>query len=107
MKSKGDVNAQKMRRYYRHRKIVDDYRKNHPCMVCGDSNYWRLDFHHIDPNTKEMCVSKMLHLSKTRFIREIQKCIVLCANCHRDVHYKKSEKYFEIKKEILPLFPEI
>lgn len=41
-----------------------------------------LDFHHIDPSTKLHEPARIL-LSPKQFCKEISKCILLCANCHR------------------------
>jgi hypothetical protein len=45
------------------------------------------EFHHIDPKTKDRDPSKMLSLSKENLILELNKCILLCANCHRLEHH--------------------
>jgi hypothetical protein len=46
-----------------------------------------LDFHHIDPAKKEFDLSQM-RLSKMneKIKDELDKCLLLCANCHREVH---------------------
>jgi hypothetical protein len=57
------------------------------CIRCGESEYVALDFHHIDPNIKESNVSKLLAGASTkRMLKEIEKCVVICANCHRKLH---------------------
>lgn len=48
--------------------------KKHPCA---------LDFDHIDPTTKKRDVSKMHTTNLETLAREMAKCQVLCANCHR------------------------
>lgn len=59
------------------------------CIRCDESRHWVLDFHHRDPTEKEASVSRVLRGgSKQRVLDEIAKCDVLCANCHRDEHYK-------------------
>ena len=56
----------------------------HPCVDCGESDPIVLDFDHIDPATKLFCVGTMLSRQATPAIRrEIEKCEVRCANCHR------------------------
>ena len=45
------------------------------------------EFHHTDPNTKENDPSKMLQLSLVRLQAELDKCVLLCANCHRLHHH--------------------
>lgn len=59
------------------------------CKECGENHPACLDFHHKDPAEKEAGVARLLHdtRSKNRLLREIAKCEVLCANCHRKHHY--------------------
>ena len=59
------------------------------CQKCGEKREYTLDFHHIDPNEKESDIVRMTS-NKYRIdkvLDEIAKCIVLCANCHREFHY--------------------
>lgn len=57
------------------------------CQICSESEEICLDFHHLDPSSKEDGVSKLLDRgSKDRIIQEVNKCVVLCACCHRKVH---------------------
>ncbi len=49
------------------------------------------EFHHRDPETKDRDPSKMLSLSKLRLEEELNKCSLLCANCHRYTHH--GDKY--------------
>jgi hypothetical protein len=59
---------------------------------CGESNPACLDFHHKNPKTKKDKVSRLVDcaFNKNIILVEIRKCVVLCANCHRKLHYKKS-----------------
>lgn len=57
------------------------------CVHCGENDPICLDFHHIDPSQKDRDVTKgMSSWGYKRIMEEIQKCIVLCANCHRKEH---------------------
>lgn len=44
------------------------------------------DFHHLDPAKKEFNPCNMLTKNKERFMEELKKCVLLCANCHRIRH---------------------
>jgi len=57
------------------------------CTVCGyDKHPGVLDFHHIDPSTKSFGVSSGgFSRSWTSIETEIKKCILVCANCHREI----------------------
>ena len=59
------------------------------CYICGKKfNYYMFDFHHIDPSTKEFGLSEFGYTrSKLRCEKEAQKCIMVCANCHREIEY--------------------
>lgn len=45
------------------------------------------DFHHLDGSTKEENPSYFIKLSRERAIPELDKCVLLCANCHRVRHH--------------------
>jgi len=45
------------------------------------------DFHHKDPSEKEKSIARMLSRKWDRLKVEIDKCVLLCANCHRIVHH--------------------
>ncbi len=57
------------------------------CQICGYNKYQgALDLHHVDPRTKEFAISDGGHArSWSRVKAEIAKCILVCANCHREV----------------------
>ena len=58
------------------------------CSECGHDVYEDLDYHHKDPLTKVATVSDMVgRYSRQRILDEIQKCEVLCKNCHMKHHY--------------------
>jgi hypothetical protein len=69
--------------------IVLKYKIEHPCQECGESNPVLLEFHHIHPNTKHPRLRannshrRLVGLSISQLIKEIQKCSVLCVRCHR------------------------
>lgn len=61
------------------------------CVKCGESHPACLDFHHSDPSKKDGLISRMIvRSSMERVIDEIEKCDVVCANCHRKLHCKRS-----------------
>lgn len=57
------------------------------CQICGEDHPAVLDFHHKDPNDKDANISKMN--SRSKIIEESKKCIVLCSNCHRKLHWEE------------------
>jgi hypothetical protein len=58
------------------------------CQICGYSRCLvALDFHHIDESTKEFELSQRgLTRSWEKIISEAEKCLLVCANCHREIH---------------------
>ena len=63
--------------------------KGGKCSVCGYCKYTgALDFHHLDPKQKDFNISKNLHSKPSieSIKEELDKCILLCANCHRELH---------------------
>lgn len=55
------------------------------CCVCGEKDVACLDFHHLSNKTTQ--VSWMQSNSYKAIKEEIDKCVVLCSNCHRKLHY--------------------
>lgn len=69
------------------RKQAVEY-KGGRCERCGyDRCIDAFDFHHTDPTQKDFGISSGgLTRSWKRIQEELDKCVVLCANCHREVH---------------------
>ena len=68
-------------------RLIADYKSGRNCS-CGESHPACLDFHHIG-NDKEYSISQLASRgwSKDRVLSEIKKCVLICANCHRKLHY--------------------
>lgn len=64
--------------------------KGGKCCICGyDKCNSALDFHHTDETQKEFGLSvRGLTRSWERTRVELDKCILVCANCHREIHEK-------------------
>ena len=62
------------------------------CKFCGESRYPCLDFHHRDSKQKVATIGQVRSWSKDRLFTEIQKCDVICANCHRWHHWEEQQK---------------
>lgn len=64
-----------------------NYKKTLSCKKCGNNKHYNLDFHHLDPNKKNFEIGGNYLIGKEKLLEEIQKCIVLCRNCHSEFHY--------------------
>ncbi len=62
--------------------------KGGKCELCGyKSCIWALDFHHLDEKTKSFSLSvRGLTRSWALIKNEVEKCVLVCANCHREIH---------------------
>lgn len=60
------------------------------CNRCEETHKSCLEFHHTVPGKKELCLSSAVSKGwcKERILKEVAKCEVLCANCHRKEHNK-------------------
>lgn len=58
------------------------------CQICGYKRCIEaLEFHHLDPKQKDFGIShKGYTRSWEKVKEEVEKCILLCANCHREAH---------------------
>lgn len=69
------------------------YYKGGRCVICGYSKYLAaLDFHHLDPLVKEGYGTGALkaHWSFERNKPELDKCILVCCRCHREIHSREA-----------------
>ncbi len=59
------------------------------CKTCPENHPATLDFHHRDPTEKTICVADAVSYGwgMESILAEIEKCDVLCSNCHRKSHY--------------------
>lgn len=74
-------------------KLKREYLESHPCVDCGNADIRVLDFDHL--RDKKMKVSNMLGRNTwENVMKEIEKCEVRCANCHRIKHYMEKHPEF-------------
>lgn len=61
------------------------------CVRCGyNRSLAALEFHHLDPSEKDINISKKRFLDLERLKPELDKCILVCSNCHKEIHYGTS-----------------
>lgn len=60
--------------------------KGGSCQICGyNRSPAALDFHHIDPLEKDFSISSRMS-SFNAIKAELDKCVLVCSNCHREIH---------------------
>ena len=62
--------------------------KSKGCLMCDENFHKCLEFHHLEKNDKIDTISTLKRNgSVKKLIDELKKCVLLCSNCHRKVHY--------------------
>ena len=74
------------------RQMAVEY-KGGRCELCGYNRCLEaLEFHHQDPSRKDFSISAQGHSRSWRKVQEeIDKCILVCANCHREIHTRQTQ----------------
>jgi Zn finger protein HypA/HybF involved in hydrogenase expression len=97
---KKQISESSIKRMIRNREFIKNYKKNKQCEICGYNKYpGILIFHHKNKEEKNKNVNILMKSLKNidTIKKEIEKCRLLCANCHREIHLcegrsKKNEK---------------
>lgn len=91
LKCKVCKNIRQRNRRQENRDWITDYKKSRSCVRCGFDDFRALCFHHTDPKEKEIDISTLVGMGASRehVQKEIDKCDVLCANCHMIEHSGK------------------
>ena len=83
-KKKEEHYARNRKMYAKLREYVDSQKDK--CIICGEEEKVCLDFHHVKGGKKEAIANLVRGGSLRKLKEEIEKCVILCANCHRKVH---------------------
>lgn len=79
-------NKKSLRRWKDQKEKAVEY-KGGKCVYCGyDKCISALEFHHRDPKEKEFAWDAMRKQTWAKVVHELDKCELVCANCHREVH---------------------
>ncbi len=61
--------------------------KGGKCIICGYNRcISALEFHHLDPKEKDFSISNNCNRAWYKIKIELDKCILVCSNCHREIH---------------------
>lgn len=92
-----------------YRNQCTEWKQQLHCSSCSENKYYCLDFHHLDPNIKDGSVGRLLATNSISLaLKEIEKCIIVCSNCHRKIHYGDIEvtpELIAISKLIISKIP--
>ena len=74
-------------------KWLSEYKKENGCKLCRIKDPRVLEFHHTDKNKKDFSISfaQTNRFGIEKMKQEIKKCVILCANCHRIVHWQEND----------------
>ena len=77
------------------KQLLFDIKRKSKCNVCRENHPACLDFHHKNPDKKKISISLIpsRFWSDERTLKEIEKCVILCANCHRKAHHQEKLGY--------------
>ena len=68
---------------YKNREFILEYLKTHPCVVCNERDPVVLEFNHLRDKKENISRMWAQGFALASIKKEIEKCEVLCANCHR------------------------
>ena len=76
----------------KHKEAWTEYKSKQSCALCGENHPATFDFHHVVRGPDNVKINKLVKNSSYKKIyEELKKCIVLCANCHRKLHYEEEQ----------------
>jgi ArsR family metal-binding transcriptional regulator len=80
--------------------FYNDYKSRLKCAKCGESKSYMLDMHHVNTEDKVNEIYIMIQRGYTieKIKEELEKCIPLCANHHREFHYLENNKGITLDK---------
>lgn len=88
----GTYQSRAARRRFEARQLIENT-KSGSCMDCGGKlHYCQMDFDHRDQSQKKKPISRLHQAGMKILLEEIEKCDLVCANCHRDRTQKQAER---------------
>ena len=77
------------------------------CQKCGDTNIYHLTFHHIELTEKEFDIAIIKNYRWSIVEKEIRKCMLLCHNCHNEIHKIDDDSRFNNNKKLFLEFKNV
>lgn len=101
-----DKNSSTGKRWRHHnRENIYKYLKSHPCEDCGETDPVVLEFDHLSNKEFGIAQAARTGYGWNRILVEIQKCEVVCSNCHRRRTAKRSGNWFKSLVEVEGIEP--
>ncbi|MDC3368045.1 HNH endonuclease [bacterium] len=73
------------------RLFINRVKRRYGCQICGyKKSLSALEFHHL--HSKKRVISRMSGYSRSTLKDEIKKCILVCSNCHSEIHDKEKKR---------------
>lgn len=93
-KIKEKASEHKKKQINKSKEWIEKYKEEQKCERCGENRSKALQFHHKEPSKKGKQVSRLVSNGVTieRIKEEIEKCEVICANCHQIHHIENGFK---------------
>lgn len=81
-------------------KWMQEYKSSKGCAFCGETHPACLTFHHREPRNGEKPVSRLAAegYSRKRIQEEMDKCVVICENCHRKLHWNEGHPQDDLQE---------
>ena len=76
----------------KYQKEWHDFKAEQKCSLCGYSHPAAIDFHHIVPSENKVNALASQRKYKQAILEATTKCIPICANCHRKLHWEEHKK---------------
>jgi len=72
--------------------------KGGSCQICGYNKCENsLSFHHIEPDKKDFSISSNINWSFEKIKNELDKCVLVCMNCHGEIHSGLHSEFLKLK----------
>jgi predicted transcriptional regulator len=73
------------------KKYIQKYKQEHPCVDCGENYpYWIMEFDHLKDKKFNLSGFYVKTAKLETVKKEIEKCEVVCSNCHKNRTYMRS-----------------
>jgi len=83
------------------KEAIQKHKETLSCSKCYEDRWYLLDFHHLDPSNKLFDIGNAwCYKSLKAAFEEMEKCIPLCSNCHREFHYLEKTQNITIQEYI-------